>query len=110
VTSDERDKAIDPAGVPYGLSFVNQIEPISYSWCNRETGEITEERKRFGFSAQNICSLEVSTSSPIIVSADDPDHLMFTDQMLLPVLVNAIKELSAKNDALEARIAALEGN
>jgi hypothetical protein len=108
VTSDVRDKAIDPAGVPYGLAFVNQVEPISYSWCNRETGEITEDRKRFGFSAQNICALETETAQPIIVSTDDPDHLMFTDQMLLPVLVNAIKELSAKNDALEARLAALE--
>ena len=109
VTSDERDKAIDPAGVPYGLAFVNQIEPIAYCWCDRATGEVTEDRKRFGFSAQNICALETSTAEPIIVSADDPENLRFTDQMLLPVLVNAIKELSAKNDALEARIALLEG-
>ena len=108
VTSDERDKAIDLAGVPYGLSFVNQIEPIAYCWCDRSTGEITEDRKRFGFSAQNICTLETGTEHPVIVSADDPEHLMITDQALLPVLVNAIKELSAKNDALEARLALLE--
>ena len=31
------------------------------------------------------------------------------DKELQAALVNAIKELSAKNDALEARIAALEG-
>lgn len=110
VTSDVRDKAIDPAGVPYGLSFVNQITPISYCWCDRVTGEITEDRKRFGFSAQNICTLETETEHPVIVSADDPEHLMITDQALLPVLVNAIKELSAKNDALEARIVQLEAN
>ena len=108
VTSDERDKAIDPTGVPYGLAFVNQIEPIAYCWCDRATGEIAEDRKRFGFSAQNICALETSTAEPIIVSADDPENLRFTDQMLLPVLVNAIKELSAKNDELEARIRLLE--
>ena len=29
---------------------------------------------------------------------------------LVPVLVNAVKELSEKNDALEARLAALEGS
>ena len=29
-------------------------------------------------------------------------------ERLVPVLVNAIKELSAKNEALEARLAALE--
>jgi hypothetical protein len=110
VTSDERDKAIDPAGVPYGLAFVNQIEPIAYCWCDRGTGEVKENRKRFGFSAQNICALETFTAEPIIVSADDPENLAFTDQMLLPVLVNAIKELSAKNEALETRIAKLEAN
>jgi hypothetical protein len=110
VTSDERDKAIDPTGVPYGLAFVNQIEPIAYCWCDRGTGEVKENRKRFGFSAQNICALETSTAEPIIVSADDPENLAFTDQMLLPVLVNAIKELSAKNEALETRIAKLEAN
>ena len=116
VTSDERDKAIDPSGVPYGLAFVNQIEPIAYCWCDRATGEVTEDRKRFGFSAQNICALETSTTEPVIISTDDPENLTFTDQMLLPVLVNAIKELSAKNDQilakneeLEARIALLEG-
>jgi hypothetical protein len=106
VTSDVRDKAIDPVGVPYGLSFVKQITPISYCWCDRTTGEITEDRKRFGFSAQNICALETETDHPVIVSADDPEHLMITDQALLPVLVNAIKELSAKVEALEAKLAA----
>ena len=28
---------------------------------------------------------------------------------IIPMLVNAVKELSTKNDALEARIATLEG-
>jgi hypothetical protein len=105
VTSDERDKAIDPKGVPYGLDFINQVEPIAYSWCNRQTGEKTESRIRFGFSAQNICSLEAATDAPVIVSADNPDHLSITDQHLLPVLVKAIQELSAKVEALEARLA-----
>jgi hypothetical protein len=101
--SDVRDKAIDPAGVPYGLSFVNQIQPIAYCWCDRTTGVVTEDRKRFGFSAQNICNLETATNTPVIVSADDPEHLMITDQALLPVLVKAIQELSAKVEALESK-------
>jgi hypothetical protein len=109
VTSDIRDKAIDPAGVPYGLNFVNQIEPIAYSFCDRTTNEVTDDRKRFGFSAQNLLALETETESPVIIGDTNPDELRLTDQHLLPVLVNAIKELSAKNDALEARLAALEG-
>jgi hypothetical protein len=110
VTSDERDKAIDPNGVPYGLAFVNQIDPIAYCWCDRSTGSVTEDRVRFGFSAQNICSLETETEKPVIIGADDPEHLTFTDQMLLPVMVNAIKELSAKVDSLQAEINSLKAN
>ena len=40
---------------------------------------------------------------------EDPSY-GYKYERLVPVLVNAIKELSAKNDALEARLAALEGS
>ena len=39
---------------------------------------------------------------------NNPDKLEAKQEHLIPVLVQAIKDLSAKNDALEARIAALE--
>lgn len=104
--SDVRDKALDPVGVPYGLLFVEQLEPIAYRWCNRCTNEVTDEKLRYGFSAQNVRSLEGDNA--VIVSDDNPEKLMITDQHLLPVLVNAIKELSDKNKLLEERIAALE--
>ena len=104
--SDVRDKALDPAGVPYGLLFVEQLEPIAYRWCNRCTNEVTDQKLRYGFSAQNVRSLEGDNA--VIVSDDNPDKLMITDQHLLPVLVNAIKELSEKNKLLEERIAVLE--
>jgi hypothetical protein len=105
-TSDVRDKALDPAGVPYGLLFVENLEPIAYRWCDRNTDAVTDEKLRYGFSAQNIRELEGEDA--VIVSDDNPDKLMITDQHLLPVLVNAIKELSERNRVLEARITALE--
>ena len=42
------------------------------------------------------------------LSADGNKYSM-TYERLVPVLVNAVKELSAKNEALEARIKTLEG-
>ena len=39
---------------------------------------------------------------------EDGDRYGLKYERLVPVLVNAIKELSTKNDALEARIATLE--
>jgi hypothetical protein len=41
---------------------------------------------------------------------NNPDKLEAKQEHLIPVLTQAIKELSAKNDALEARLAALESN
>ena len=41
---------------------------------------------------------------------DDETRYGLKYERLVPVLVNAIKELSVKNDALEARLAALEGS
>jgi hypothetical protein len=105
-TSDVRDKALDPAGVPYGLLFVEQLEPIAYRFCNRETNEVTDDKLRYGFSAQGVRGLEGDI--PVISNDDNPDKLNITDSYLLPVLVNAIKELSDKNKLLEERIAALE--
>lgn len=104
--SDIRDKALDPAGVPYGLLFVEQLESIAYRFCNRETNEVTDEKLRYGFSAQNVRGLEGDI--PVISNDDNPERLNITDSHLLPVLVNAIKELSDKNKLLEERIAALE--
>ena len=40
---------------------------------------------------------------------DNPDKLEAKYGNLLPILVKALQELSAKNDALEARITTLEG-
>jgi len=105
-TSDVRDKALDFAGVPYGLLFVEQLEPIAYRFCDRETNKVTDEKLRYGFSAQNVRALEGDT--PVITSDENPEKLTITDQHLLPVLVNAIKELSERNRLLEERIAALE--
>ena len=50
---------------------------------------------------------------------DTPDNMLVTDvnedgnygmqySKLVPILINAVKELSAKNEALEARLATLE--
>jgi hypothetical protein len=103
-TSDIRDKALDPSGVPHGLPFVERIEPVAYRWCDRCTNEVTDEKLRYGFSAQNIRSLEGNNA--VIVSDDNEDKLMITDQHLLPVLVKAIQELSAKVTELEAKLEA----
>ena len=45
-----------------------------------------------------------------LVLDNNPDKLEASAGHLLPVMVQAIKELSAQNEALVARITALESN
>ena len=107
VVSDERDKCIF-GQVPHGRGFLQKINPVKFAFKDRNTGCITdpEGKRRYGFSAQEILTAE--GDEPVITSADNTDKLQLTSDYLVPVLVNAIKELSAELDALKERVAALE--
>ena len=105
-SSDERIKDI-LGPVEYGLDILKQIEPVRY------TLKTEPDTEKLGFIAQQVQPLVpqsvFDTKEHIEGEPEDaPTKLGMEYVALLPVLVNAIKELSAKNDALEARLAALE--
>lgn len=108
VPSDTRWKKVDGA-VPLALPFVQTLNPIKYQFCDPSTGEVTDDRYRYGFSAQEVIANEVNPDHPIIASIDNPEMFALTESMLLPVLVNAIKELSAEVEALKARLPEVQG-
>ena len=85
---------------------LRNINPIKYSFKDIETGEVTDPRKRYGFSAQEILALE--GDDPIIVNTQNPDNYGITHDHIIPILVNAIKELDAENKSILARLEALE--
>jgi trimeric autotransporter adhesin len=98
-TSDCRDKTCF-APVPHGLDFVRALKPTEYRF--KEGGrdsEIAEEKRRYGFLAQDILPLE--GEEPVIISADDPDKLQYTEAHLIPVLVKAIQELAQEVNELK---------
>jgi hypothetical protein len=99
VVSDCRDKHIY-CNLDKGRSFLQDINPIVFSFKDRDTNEIRDPKKRYGFSAQEVLSLE--GDDPVIVGADDPDRLGMTQEYLIPILVNAVKELSSEFDAYKA--------
>ena len=116
-SSDERLKNISSDAFPYGLSEINQLTPIKYTLKSDETN-----RSKLGFGAQTtepiipetvydtkelLCGYNTVTSS-----GDEPDvqtpktddtstRLMMKYVQIIPVLVKAIQELSAKVTALE---------
>jgi hypothetical protein len=88
VSSDIRfKKNIQP--VKYGLKDIEKVNPISYE---REGSD----REHLGFSAQ-----ELQEVLPEIVN--DGEQLSIRPDEVIPVLVNAVKELSEKVRELENR-------
>jgi hypothetical protein len=125
-SSDGRDKT-DVEDFTAGLDWIEAMRPITYHWDKRswyteydeETGEITSEstpdgthkkdKKHIGFIAQEVLAIEQANGFAsdknnmltINMNEDDTAYGMKYER-LVPVLVNAIKELSAKVKALEA--------
>ena len=103
--SDCRDKHIY-CRLDKGRSFLQNINPIVYSFKNRETGEITDIKKRYGFSAQEI--LELEGDEPVLVGNDNTEKLGLTNDYLIPIIVNAIKEITQDLEEIKIKIAKLE--
>ena len=107
--SDRRDKT-DIVDLPVGLDFINSVRPVKFKWQTREGIPSKDGKIRAGFIAQELQEAQTGSEYLDLVYDANPDKLEAKQGKLIPVLVNAIKELSAKNTALEARIAALEGS
>ena len=104
------------------LDFINKVRPVKFTWDMRPTldasGNEVEDldvinRKgkiEAGFIAQELDQVEEETGNDWLglVFKDNPDRLEATAGKLLPVMVKAIQELSAKVDSLSQELAALK--
>jgi hypothetical protein len=134
--SDVRDKA-DIVEIPVGLDFLNKLKPKFYRWNYREdyfqrdasnnlivdssknpimnTQDYSKKRLRYhaGLIAQDVKQTmdEISIDfglyqDHLVNGGKDVKSLGYTE--LIPVLIKAVQELSAKNVELENRIKILE--
>ena len=106
--SDARDKT-DIIALPIGLSFTNALRPVKFTWATREGSEVKDGTSEAGFIAQELREVESNFEVQDylgLVYDENPDKLEASPGKLIPVLVKAIQELSAKVDELEAKIAA----
>jgi hypothetical protein len=101
VTSDSRDKT-SFAPVPHGLAFVNSLTPTAYQFRVSREDETATGPVRYGFKAQDILAIE--GDSPVIIDNSDSENLKYNQDSMIAILVNAIKELNAKVQSLEAQI------
>jgi len=102
--SDSRDKE-EVAELAVGLEFVKELNPVSFVWNDRdESGK--HGVKDFGFIAQDLKSTQEKyemAETLGLVYEENPEKLEASYGKLIPILVQAIKELSAKVEALESK-------
>ena len=118
-SSDSRDKT-DVTSFTIGLDWIEALRPVTYRWDRRTwygtdeepygtpDGSKKRQRLHIGFLAQE--ALAVEQANGYGTSNDDSLILNLTDdgmsygmkyERLVPILVNAIKELSARVKTLE---------
>ena len=119
-SSDSRDKT-DVASFNIGLAWIEALRPVTYRWDRRTwygtdeqpygtpDGSKKRDRLHIGFLAQEALEVEKANgygssndNSLICNLTEDGMSYGMKYERLVPILVNAIKELSAKVTALEA--------
>jgi len=105
--SDRRDKK-DIEDLPSVMPLVDALRPRSFVWNMRDGGKV--DLPEFGFIAQELLEAQQQSgiAVPSLVSDVNPDRLEAAPGTLIPVLLQAIKELKATVESQAARIAALE--
>ena len=99
--SDARDKKnIKP--LKHGLALVNSLNPVEFDWNMRDGAKV--DVPDMGFIAQDLVEIEDILNAHETLQLtyrSNPDKLEATYGRLIPILVNAIKELSARVAELE---------
>jgi hypothetical protein len=106
-TSDARDKKdIEP--LASGLQFVDQLKPVKFVWNMRDGQKVNIPA--MGFIAQDLKQVQKDTgiTVPNLVYESNPDKLEASYGTLLPILVKAVQELSAKVTILETELSELK--
>lgn len=118
-SSDSRLKEGVANDVP-GLDFVNDLNPISFTWKPEEMGssrnygliaqEVVSSLEKHGIVDQNIVYKHNHTAGMFQEFIDENDTPYgFEYQALIPVLIKAVQDLSGTVESLKARLNDVEG-
>jgi hypothetical protein len=105
--SDQRDKK-NIQDLPSVMPLIDALRPRSFVWNMRDGGKVNVPE--IGFIAQELLQAQELSgiTVPNLVYQENPDRLEAGPGTLLPILLQAIKELKATVESQAARIAALE--
>ena len=115
VGSDERLKE-NISTTSLGLSFIKDLNPVEFTFKNPDSP--LDEGTNFGIIAQQLkqalANHGVDENNGVvykpIYEGVEEEYYSVNHMQLISPLIKAIQELSSKNEDLEARLAALEGN
>lgn len=102
--SDARDKK-DVAPIELGLDFVKELNPVKFVWNDRNE-EGKHDIADSGFIAQDLKALEDKHNVADVLKLvydENPEKLEASYGRLIPVLVQAIKDLATKVEQLEGK-------
>jgi hypothetical protein len=105
--SDRRDKK-NITNLSEGIDFINKLRPVKFEWDTREGVPAKDGTIRAGFIAQELQEAQSGSEYLDLVMDENPDKLEAKQGKLIPVLVKAVQELSAKNEALAAEVEQLK--
>ena len=100
--SDARDKK-DIAPIGLGLNFIKELNPVKFVWNERNV-DGKHNIADSGFIAQDLKALEDKYNAADVLKLvynENPEKLEASYGRLIPVLVKAIQELTAKVEELE---------
>jgi hypothetical protein len=100
LTSDARWKG-NINSIENSLERITQLRGVTYEWTDKSKGE----GEQLGVIAQ-----EVEELFPQVVHTDNQGYKSVEYSKLVAPLIEAVKSLSAENDALKERIARLEAS
>jgi hypothetical protein len=87
-----------------GLDFINKLQPRKFDWDLRHT-DVDKGKTASGFIAQEVLSVLEQEDALFtgLVDTNDSEKYMLAQTNLIPMLVNAIKELTARLEILEGK-------
>jgi len=99
--SDRRLKK-DIKPISFGLDEINRLNPVTFKYNDKGWNKGIDKREKIGFVYQDIEPI-----LPIVTGHTDVDGVQYgtvSQDKLIPILVKAIQELSAKVSKLENKI------
>jgi hypothetical protein len=99
--SDARDKT-NIRSLPLGIEFLRDVEPVQFTWQQREGNPVKDGTEEAGFIAQQLKEAQEKHSAYFLglVDTTDPNRYEASPGKLLPVMVKAIQELAEAHEKL----------